>query len=149
MTRLLTAKTLEEAVAIADDDTTGETAVVVDPEGQRWEPPPSDQKLNPAEEAQLVHVESLAHGTLYLPPGTKRDVETVGVAFFSPPLGADEDANEGTGTYGDYQPETPEEEQRAKALKRLGGGPIVRAEREERDRNVRIFIDGMRRRPVL
>jgi len=135
---IFTATTIEEALRKAARD---DRNLVIDPKGARWKAPPAFAKREPGEEAKIFGSANFTD-LLYKPAPTSPLP-----AAPQSHSAADQRDKDDPG----YVPSSPEEERRAHALKRLGGGPVVRDEQRRRHRGalaMKAYMEGIRRRPV-
>jgi len=139
---VITAKSIEEALEIAAEGREGrdQDHLLVDVESN-WKTPRAFARVEPGQELKILAQASFGD-LIYQPPSLHNTIPAAPQEYTVADLRRDEEEPE-------YVPESPEEETRAQALKRLGGGPIVREEEQRRSRNVKVLLNGLRTRDVL
>lgn len=146
---ILTAKTIKEALKKVAEDPN--ERLVLDPE-RIWRTPDAKKffEVKPGEEAKVTIIGSTADAFLYMPPRprTRNHIPACTCSTCRAP-----DASEvKPSADGGYVPANAAQARRAEAARRLGGGPIVRAQRRAQRHGttsqIRNMIDGLRKRPV-
>jgi hypothetical protein len=125
----------------------GSGALIVDIEGNGWRTPKASEFYDPGPdpEVRIIGAESMVDATLFQPQQYVLPADAAGKRRGIPAL-TEEPLPDA------YEPESDEEARRAEAARRLGGGPIVRDEQRRQQavsEDVKVFLDGMRSRPVL